>query len=40
VTNCIELKEGESNMTVDAGVVLNQPVSCEGMVLSTTSMNV
>jgi uncharacterized repeat protein (TIGR01451 family) len=40
VTNCIELKEGEVNMTVDAGVYLEQPVSCEWLTLSTTSITV
>jgi uncharacterized repeat protein (TIGR01451 family) len=40
VTNCIELKEGENNTTVDAGVYLEQPVSCEWLTLSTTNITV
>jgi hypothetical protein len=40
VTNCIELKEGEANLTVDAGVYLEQPVSCEGLNLSVSTMNI
>jgi uncharacterized repeat protein (TIGR01451 family) len=40
VTTCIELKEWESNLTVDAGVYLEQLVSCEGITLSATTINV
>lgn len=40
VTSCITLAEGENNMTVDAGVLLEQLISCEGLTLSTTTMSV
>ncbi len=40
VTNCIELKEGENNMTVDAGVVLDQPISCEWLTISPGTIKI
>jgi len=37
LTSCITLANGENNMTVDAGVVLSQPISCEGLVINPAS---
>jgi uncharacterized repeat protein (TIGR01451 family) len=39
ITNCITLAEGENNMTIDAGVYIEQPVSCEWLILNTSVIN-